>query len=319
MRFIRPNPARAFTLIELLVVMSILVILLVIALPVFNYITAARSTESGVNMVSAMLSRARTLSLNTSADTYVGVLFYPLKDDDRDAMQLVELTTLVPPDRYAHWQIGGSYYIKPTAPADPPGPDRYFSQLPDPNLPAPFTNRPVVKMFEAVQASTGATGNKPGAPPLTKAPFDNAFWVAKREGNVTPVLLDSEAQMLPRGVRVAVIKQVGTTYDRPGIVVFDKQGRLSVIQWGIVNDSDPAKDGGEKLLEALGQPYNATTGQYDELPIGGDRVTAMGVAAYNDADVTVDRNDITALRGWIENNATQLTVGTQSGELVQAQ
>jgi prepilin-type N-terminal cleavage/methylation domain-containing protein len=306
---------RGFTLIELLVVMSILVVLLTIALPVFNYVTAARSTESGINMVSAMLGRARTLALNRPDDKYIGVLFYSHPDQDRDAMQLVEVEpeeTSVALERYAGWQQTAPYLGPSIVPTDPPNPDVVYFPSQNRDFPGPFANRPMVKRFVALQNSTGQS------PQAAGPTFDNAYWAVSQGGNTIPVQLDTEAQYLPRGVRVRVIRRAAPNYALNGIILFDKQGRLVTRKWGIVNDNNTSVDGGEKLLEAMGQPFVAATGKFAELPLTPVQVTGLGIAIFNDADMAEPRTDASR-ETYAASDATHLTVGTQSGELVQAQ
>src|SRR4051794_38989018 len=54
---------RGFTLTELLVVIGVIVLMLAMAVPLFNVFSGSRSVEGGQNMVSAMLQRARARAL----------------------------------------------------------------------------------------------------------------------------------------------------------------------------------------------------------------------------------------------------------------
>jgi hypothetical protein len=175
-------------------------------------------------------------------------------------------------------------------------------------LAAGFENRPIIKRYVAKTTPTVPIG---ASPPLSGPAFSNQHWDVSQAGNTTPVQLDTEVQFLPRGVRARVVKRPAAHFETPGIILFDKQGRLAQRKWGIVKDTDPAVDGGEKLIEAIGPDE---LGVARELPITNTRVTGVAVAIYNDADVPDPKNP----ESWIETNATQLTVGTQSGELVAA-
>ena len=316
------NIRRAFTLIELLVVMSILVILLTIALPVFNYITAARSTESGVNMVAAMVSRARNLALNRPDDKLIGVLFYTRAEDDRDAMQLVEVEPEeknVALERYAGWQQTGTYYGPDVNPLAPINPDVALYATRDTGLlnvaPTLLANRPIVKRYIAKTSPTVPTGS---SPPVSGPVFSNGNWDESQTGNTTPVLLDSEVQYLPRGVRVRVIKREPPNYEVNGIVLFDKQGRLATRRWGIISDNDKSVDGGEILLEAIGTRLDPLSNIRDPPPITASRVSGLGVAVFNDSDVPEPRTTA-AMDTVAADSAEQFTVGSQSGELTATQ
>jgi len=307
-----------FSLIEVMVVLVIMAILLLIALPVFSYITAARSTESGTNLAAAMIGRARTLALNRQDTKYIGVLFYSQPDEDRDVLQLVELEptqSTVALERYASWQQAApaQYYGPNADPTKPPNPDIAIRATQDKDLISPLQNRPIVKHYIAKLDNSGLAQG----PPTTGTPFSNTYWDINQIGNVTPVLLDTEAQNLPQGVRIKVMKRIGTPYASPGIILFDKQGHVSIQKWGIVNGNNAATDGGEMLLKSMGQPLDST-GKYTEIPMAADRVTGLGLAIYNEKDLTVDKTDATAVNNWVDQNATQLTVAPQSGELVPA-
>jgi len=65
---------RAFTLTELLVVIGIIVIMLALAVPLFNIFHGGRSVEAGENIVSSMLQRARARAIWTQERR--GVFFF---------------------------------------------------------------------------------------------------------------------------------------------------------------------------------------------------------------------------------------------------
>src|SRR3954464_11110904 len=58
-----PRTRRGFTLTELLVVISIIVLLLVVAVPLFNTFRGGRSVGGAENIVSAMLQRTRARAI----------------------------------------------------------------------------------------------------------------------------------------------------------------------------------------------------------------------------------------------------------------
>lgn len=307
----------AFTLVELLIVMSIMVVLLLTALPVFNYITGARSTSQGVNLAAAMLGRARALALSRTDEKNIGVLFYT-DDEGRDAMQIVEVdvgSTSNELERYFSWQNNATYRTLSTDPADPHPADVVYSQTIDQlgGSGIPFTGRPVVKRYTSLQ-----DGNTNHQPPDSSVNFVDSWWNVSTLGNVIPVSLDAEVQYMPRGVRARVVKlptNGGRAVATPGIILFDKQGRVAKRQWGISKTSGAATgfDGGEKLLENMG-----LTG---DLPLASDRVTGVALAMYNDSELSdnaIDPKDPNAVNQYAEKDADQYTVGLQSGELIGA-
>jgi type II secretory pathway pseudopilin PulG len=86
---------RAFTLIEVLVVMGIIILLVVLALPAFRFITGSRSSEAATNQIAAALSVARAQAIGVQ-DTR-GVAIYRDPDNDRSVAAIVELKTTFTP------------------------------------------------------------------------------------------------------------------------------------------------------------------------------------------------------------------------------
>jgi prepilin-type N-terminal cleavage/methylation domain-containing protein len=79
---------RGFTLTEILVVVGIIVLILAMAVPAFNFITGSRSLEAAQNNVSAMLGRARAQAIYTGQS--VGVAIYDDAQTRRYTMALVQ-------------------------------------------------------------------------------------------------------------------------------------------------------------------------------------------------------------------------------------
>src|SRR5687768_1052827 len=77
---------RAFTLTELLVVITLIVLLIVLALPAFNFITGSRSVDGAQNVVGAMLGRARSEAINQQRS--MGVAFWFDRTNERTAMAI---------------------------------------------------------------------------------------------------------------------------------------------------------------------------------------------------------------------------------------
>jgi prepilin-type N-terminal cleavage/methylation domain-containing protein len=76
-----------FSLVELLVVISIIVIVLALALPAFNFITGSRSIDAALNQASAMISRARTEAVGNRQT--IGVAHYIDRGTLRPALAIV--------------------------------------------------------------------------------------------------------------------------------------------------------------------------------------------------------------------------------------
>jgi len=92
-----PHPARrdgggrrrAFTLTELLVVIGVIVLMIAMAVPLFNVFSASHSIEGGQNMVSAMLQRARARAIATQERR--GVFFFEDQSTKKTGMLLVRI------------------------------------------------------------------------------------------------------------------------------------------------------------------------------------------------------------------------------------
>jgi type II secretory pathway pseudopilin PulG len=79
-----------FSLTEVLIVIALIVLILAMALPAFNFITGGRSVEAATNQISAMLSRARTEAIGLQEIR--GVMFYIDPVTNRQMMTLVKTT-----------------------------------------------------------------------------------------------------------------------------------------------------------------------------------------------------------------------------------
>jgi prepilin-type N-terminal cleavage/methylation domain-containing protein len=102
---------RGFTLTEVLVVIGIIVLLLVLAVPAFNFITGTRSIDGAQNNLSALLGRARAEAIAQQRIT--GVMFYIDRRSGGPAMALVRQADGLPGDD------GRITYLDLVADADP--------------------------------------------------------------------------------------------------------------------------------------------------------------------------------------------------------
>src|ERR1043166_3697928 len=88
-RSVRPSLVRptAFTLTEILIVIGILVLMLALAVPAFNFITGSRSQGAAENVIAAMLGRARAYAIQNQAEA--GVAFFVDPASQRTTLALV--------------------------------------------------------------------------------------------------------------------------------------------------------------------------------------------------------------------------------------
>src|SRR4051812_33729001 len=89
-----PMPAclhrpHAFTLTEILVVLGVIVLMLAMAIPAFNFIAGGRSVEGATNQISAFLARARADAVGLQEVR--GVMFYLDPATDRPTLAQVKL------------------------------------------------------------------------------------------------------------------------------------------------------------------------------------------------------------------------------------
>jgi prepilin-type N-terminal cleavage/methylation domain-containing protein len=80
---------RGFTLTELLVVITIIVLVLGMSIPLVRTMSTDRSVESGQNLVSAMLQRARARAIGLQAPR--GIFFFEDQSTGKTAMVLVKI------------------------------------------------------------------------------------------------------------------------------------------------------------------------------------------------------------------------------------
>jgi prepilin-type N-terminal cleavage/methylation domain-containing protein len=80
----------AFSLVELLIVIALIVLILAMALPAFNFISGGKSVDAASNQISAFLARARTEAVGLQESR--GVMFYVDPASDRQMMAIVKET-----------------------------------------------------------------------------------------------------------------------------------------------------------------------------------------------------------------------------------
>src|SRR5438128_6575122 len=87
---------RGFTLTELLVVISIIILVLALAVPIFSVLRGGRSVDAGQNVMSATLQRARSRAIGMQSRR--GIFFFDDQVSGRTGMLLVKLDDpVIPP------------------------------------------------------------------------------------------------------------------------------------------------------------------------------------------------------------------------------
>jgi prepilin-type N-terminal cleavage/methylation domain-containing protein len=99
------HAARGFTLTEVLVTVGIIVLVVALGVPVFNVLRGSRSSEAGLNVVSAVVGQARTIAVNEGR--YAGALFFVDPRNGRTSVAIVTITDPAqdpdPYDKYRGW------------------------------------------------------------------------------------------------------------------------------------------------------------------------------------------------------------------------
>jgi prepilin-type N-terminal cleavage/methylation domain-containing protein len=132
---------RGFTLIEMITVLTIIILVLAIAIPVWNALMGGTNLASAQNQISAFLANARADAIYNRRTT--GVCFFIDPKTQRTAMAEVQVQTLyqVP---YGGGPATYTSLYQPNLPGTPPpdnGPTNSLEMVnnPDPNNPGSFT------------------------------------------------------------------------------------------------------------------------------------------------------------------------------------
>jgi prepilin-type N-terminal cleavage/methylation domain-containing protein len=328
-----------FTLTEILIVIGIIVLILAMAVPAFNYITGTRSQEAATNIIAAMLSRARTEAINyqrnnENSRAYVGVFFFVDPADNRTKLVLVarEVGSGEDPDPYDNykaWRPGVEYRTTPYK-------DRVIfmvrhdgeqmAQGPNGNPPADSNPRAFFKRFRCTEDHTSSGGNCPPLNgPQPEGYFHNQYWEEVVEGDLE-ILKDSEVQVLPAGVGVQLVNDtrggVNTDrYVRTGVILFDPQGRLDSVEYAVSSNTALGKLVGVTSLlqgtpaEPLVSQFGVVT--YDLAQFRGQNFTE-GDALFNLPTLVRPGRynpDEAAEEQWLDNNASILMVNRTTAAL----
>ena len=118
---LQPRRRWAFTLTELLVVISIIILVLALAVPIFSVLRGGRSVDAGQNVMSATLQRARSRAIGMQSRR--GVFFFDDQVSGRTGMLLVKILDTTPnvleldtPDiepEYLPTGVGAAFLLPP--------------------------------------------------------------------------------------------------------------------------------------------------------------------------------------------------------------
>jgi len=241
---------RAFTLTEILIVIGIIVLMLALAVPAFNFITGSRSQNGAENVISAMLGRARSYAIQNNVDA--GVIFFSDTVTSRTTMAVVTRGlnnstsgSSSAEDAYYNYRAWTfASFNNPNVNA-PPSPTQYYQSneviapvqdnaSANPAL-YPVERTLVVKRFVAGQDNVANNNTQPD-----KSPWIDVSGAASsvNASQYVDVLPDGDFQVLPPGVGCQLIndpKLPGANgrnpdrYVRTGVIMFDPQGRLESI------------------------------------------------------------------------------------------
>ncbi|MCY2953402.1 MAG: prepilin-type N-terminal cleavage/methylation domain-containing protein [Planctomycetota bacterium] len=323
---------RGFTLIELLVVMGIIMIIMALAVPAYRFIVGNRSQDAAVNLIEAMLGRARGHAI--SSQRHAGVAFFVNPLDQRVTMAIVvERMPDAEADEdpylnYKGWDKASSYKtgqeIIGTVVADDEDP-----------VSKARTKRNVVRRFHYLPL---AIGN--GDPPNPAPPDANGTWGSLGAGLCMDFVMDGELQALPNGVGCQLINDPKNASDpdryvQTGCILFDPQGQLTSIDLAI------ARYGalGKLLGLQMDIPNNVTfKSQLGVVLFDPDAFRSKGGGTLSDSVVAVKGYDSMGDKGWepvggqkpysggetkeedwLDQNGLQLLVSRYSGTLLRGE
>jgi len=233
---------------ELVITLAIIVLVLSLAVPLFNVISGARTLEAAQNTIAARISQARTIAINRGQ--FVGVCFYRDAATDRMASVLVSFndSTLTDPDtldKYRGWFPTDTTGTNTTynRPSNSPAvirADRVLRAVNDFRGRNPasswsfFEGKPMVYQFTTIRNSpasmvgngswgaslvTNPTPAVPNTAPVPSAVYNNVtgstiFWtqVADDIGEVDVLAGgEGEQQLLPNGVGLQMVSSLVAT------------------------------------------------------------------------------------------------------------
>jgi prepilin-type N-terminal cleavage/methylation domain-containing protein len=312
-----------FTLVEIMVVIVIILLMLGLAVPVLHVITGSQSEAGATNMIAAMLGRARTDAIGLQKP--IGVAFIYNPSTNVQTMAEVEFptceqfTTATP-------VTGGTcvYTLSGSR-------QNYFMYPPN------------VTGLVTVPRSPGTaqTSNPPNA----------TSWLSVG-GPPLELKKDTDLQQLPAGIAVQTVSNCTLNnsgqrnsdgYLSIGVILFDGQGRLTSLPYGICAQSLLGTAAGLTLdYPTLGQNIyipNSTTqygvmSQYGLVVFQRNAFVSQGFPAGQDAAYAVSaggqssyytspQNGFTQSQqqeeDWIDQNSTPLLINRFTGTLIRGE
>lgn len=302
--YVPPCLSSGFSLVELLVVIGLVVLIMALALPAFNFITGSRSVDGATNVVSAFVGRARAEALERGKVT--GVLFYIDPATERRGMTLVTETN-------AKYDTAGGE-------VDNPYVDVYLDLLPDRE---PILLPTGIDLQVIDNGSRVAGGNALGAP----------YW-DRYLGFNAAVARPSAPQTLVGNARLAY----------GGVILFDGAGRLVSLRYAFrcsVGTAESTAVLTQLGFLLTGADPSSPTSTPDTMPksTATDRTDAdrflrsqLGLVLFEqqpfqsrgsslvDLEIAgAQAGDESAEEFWLDENATPLLINRYNGMLVRGQ
>ncbi|HEY0009519.1 MAG TPA: prepilin-type N-terminal cleavage/methylation domain-containing protein [Tepidisphaeraceae bacterium] len=224
---------RGFTLTEMLIVIGLIVLLIALALPAFNFLTGSRSTEGATNVLSATFARARAEALGVQSPR--GVILY------RDPRTQRTIARLIKPVEVTTWVDARDYNVGEYVVDASVTPARYYVCItPHRSSASSPDNRPGVDTTIWRQATDPTAMNRlnPATPaPLVEITLD--------------IIPDRESILLPNGIGASGLDNntaaaggmdTGNPYTGRAVIMFGGDGTLTNISYQIIADSVLATD-----------------------------------------------------------------------------
>lgn len=296
---------RAFSLAELMIVISIIVLMLALAVPAFNFITGSKSQSSGNNQIAAILGRARSEAIGLQEVR--GVFFFLEPTSGRYTAMMVRV-----PDA-STWSNTVPYTV-----------GQYVTR----------TVGTATVYFACIQDNTNQFPNGSSSDPN---------WKTADQYAIDAILPDADSITLPAGVGVQVLcdskvippaSRTSDGYLSAGAVLFDAAGRvinkrISVCYGGVL---------GQKMgLNPATSPYT----RKNMPPLGSavifessygyvlyDRETFLS-QSFTDADFYVQNPQLPLVTAyspseqaeetWLDSNGYAVLINRYNGSLIKSE
>jgi prepilin-type N-terminal cleavage/methylation domain-containing protein len=283
---------RGFTLTEVVVVIGIIVIILALAVPAFNFITGARSIDAAQNLVAAMVGRARAEAIAQHRN--VGVCFFRDPVGDRTTLALVTPAVANSEFTFDKQRIYKNYVDAPVE-----AHEDYFTWV--------FTKSDgsIITCYYLCVASTGGGGTAAigPPPPASSPPAGNANWEASTQWSIT-TLPGLDFVTLPPGIGAQLVNdpvyatptQPLDRFLRAGVIMFDEKGRLIQTRYVVdqfsklgvamgLNTTSTLDGWTKDSLPPLAMTFPPGNGAGDPAPLSGTPAVALfsqvGVLLYD--------------------------------------